>query len=91
MDREYRVAISTDAATGELLAVYFQVRRGIATRVREFADGAALANYNRAGKLLGIELLGPCSVQVVDQIAKKDAAVKKFVRANSPRKMLVAG
>ena len=90
MDREFRVAVTTDAQTGDLMAVYFQVRRGKATKVREFEHGNALANYNHKGELLGIELLGPCHVKVVDRIAKKDATVKRFVRSSAPRRMLLA-
>ena len=90
MEREFRVVISTDKKTGEFLAAYFQVRRGRAAKVREYEDGNAIANFNEAGELLGIELLGPCRVQIVDKIAKKDLDVKRFVRANSPRRMLLA-
>lgn len=90
MPREFRINVTTDKETGDLMAVYFQVRRGRAAKVREFSDGNALANYNAAGELLGIELLAPCKVSVVDTIAKRDSVVKKFVRSNAPRKMLVS-
>ncbi len=90
MEREYHVSITTDKKTGDLLAIYFQVCRGKASRVREFDDGNALANYNEQGELLGIELLGPCSVRIVDRIAKKDNDVKRFIRRTAPRRMLVA-
>jgi hypothetical protein len=89
MEREFRVIISTDKKTGAFLAAYFQVRRGHAAKVREYEDGNAFANFNEAGELLGIELLGPCRVKIVDKIAKKDREVKRFVRANAPRRMLV--
>ena len=72
------------------MAVYFQVRRGRVAKVREFSDGNALVNYNSDGELLGIELLAPCNVSVVDKIAKKDSVVKRFVRSNAPRQMLVS-
>lgn len=81
--------ISTDKKTGEFLSTYFQVRKGHATKVREYEDGNAFASFNAAGELLGIELLGPCRVAVVDKIAKKDRDVKRFVRANAPRRVLV--
>ncbi|MBI1903889.1 MAG: hypothetical protein HYS13_22535 [Planctomycetia bacterium] len=89
MKREFRVAVTTDKQTGRLMAVYFQVRRGKAAEVREFEQGNALANYNANGELLGIELLGPCKLKVVDQIAEKDGVVRQFIRSNAPRKMLV--
>jgi hypothetical protein len=90
MEREFQVVISTDKKTGAFLAAYFQVRRGHAAKVREYEGGNAFANFNKAGELLGIELLGPCRIAVLDKIAKKDRDVKRFVRANAPRRMLVA-
>ena len=86
---DFHVTVTNDRKTGRLMAVYFQIRRGKATKVREYADGNAFANYNEAGELLGIELLGPCNVRIVDKIAKRDAAIKKFIRSSSPRRMLV--
>jgi hypothetical protein len=91
MEREFRVAISTDSKTGEFLAAYFQVRPGRAAKVREYEGGNALANFNEAGELLGIELLGPCRLEIVDKIAKQDPEVKRFVRSHAPRRMLVRG
>lgn len=89
MEREFHVAVTTDKKTGELLAVYFQVRRGHAAKVREYENGNAFANFNEDGELLGIEMIGPCSVQVMDKIAKKDRDVKRFIRSNAPRRMLL--
>jgi hypothetical protein len=91
MDHEFRVLISTDKKTGRQMAVYFQVRRGKAAKVREFENGNAFANYDEQGELLGNEMLGPCHIKAVDRIAKQDPDVKRFVRANAPRKMLLAG
>ena len=90
MKREFRLSISTEKETGRLIAVYFQVRTGHVKKTREYENGNALANYNEEGELLGIELLAPCSVTAVDKIAKKDKAVRQFVRQNAPRKMLLA-
>jgi hypothetical protein len=88
MKRDFFVGVTTDSRTGRLMAVYFQFRRGKAAKVREFADGNAFANYNEKGELLGIELLGPCKVEVVDKIAKRDD-LKKFIRSAAPSAMLV--
>lgn len=91
MEREFHVAITTDKKTGELLAIYFQVRKGHAAKVREYENGNAFANFNEDGELLGIEMIGPCSIRVMDEIAKKDRDVKRFIRSNAPRRMLVKG
>ena len=87
---EFRVNIEVEKATGELLAAYFQIRKGKAAKVREFAEGNALANYGVDGLLLGIEILGPCNVTVVDKIAPKEPQVKRFIRDNIPRALAIA-
>ena len=84
----FQLSIETNHRTGEVMATYFQVRKGRAVVTKEFADGAAFADYNRKGELLGIEMLAPCKVGVVDKIAQK-REVKKFIRDNAPRRMLV--
>jgi uncharacterized protein YuzE len=88
----FRVALETDKDTGALLAVYFQIRRGKAVTVEEVAEGAAFANYDRKGRLIGIELLGPCKFTVLTQLAAKEpeqyqSKIKRFLRDNMPKKM----
>lgn len=90
-EHDFHVAVTTDKNTGDLLAVYFQVRKGHAAEVREYEDGNAFANYNDQGELLGIEMLGPCRVRIMDKIADKDRVIKRFIRTNAPRRMLVKG
>jgi hypothetical protein len=77
------------------VSVYFQVRRGRVHETREFADGLAFADYDKSGYLLGIELLGPCRVQIVDQLAAHEPAAvrtktKQFMRNVGPRPMIAA-
>lgn len=95
MKLEFAVSISTDDTTGELLAVYFQIRRGKVDRTIEFADGDAFADYDARGNLLGIELLAPCSVSIVEQLAANEPAhvrrqTKKFIRETGPRHFVAA-
>jgi uncharacterized protein YuzE len=83
--------IETDKATGRLLAVYFSIRTGKAAETREFANGNAFADYDSQGRLLGIELLGACEVNVLDKISRKEPApVKQFIRTSVPAGMLTA-
>jgi uncharacterized protein YuzE len=87
----FDLTIETDNATGEVLAVYIQMREGKAAKTVELADGTTFADYNSRGKLLGIELLAPCEVRVLDQITRREpAAVKRFLHGSAPRKMVVA-
>jgi hypothetical protein len=89
MKPNFKIGVSTNERTGEIMAVYFQVRKGHAAEVREFADGAAFANYARNGELLGVELLAPCRLSILDKIAA-DRKVKQFIRRGIPRHMELA-
>jgi uncharacterized protein YuzE len=84
----FSVSVEAHEHTGEVLAVYFQVRQGKTKVTKEYANGDAFADYDRNGKLLGIELLAPCRPKVLDSIAKQPSA-KKFLRDAVPRSMLV--
>lgn len=91
----YRIFIETDPASGTIQAVYLQVRTGKAVDVLEFGDGDALANYNRAGELLGIEILAPCGFQIFESIIKTEEPkqrkhTRKFVRGAVPQQMVAA-
>jgi uncharacterized protein YuzE len=91
----FQCVVTTDDATGELLAVYFQIRKGKVHETQEFEDGVVFADYDKRGSLLGIELLGPANVRVVDRLAKKEPAdirrrTKRFMRDTGPRKMIAA-
>jgi len=95
MNLDFGILTTVDNATGELLAVYFRVRRGRVQETREFAEGAAFADYDRHGQLLGIELLSPCRVSIVDQLAANEPAelrqrTKRFMRENGPRFFVAA-
>jgi uncharacterized protein YuzE len=84
----FQVSVETHDQTGEVIAVYFQVRKGKAKATKEYANGDVFADYDKDGRLLGIELLAPCRVSVLDRIAKQ-APAKRFVRDAVPRGMLV--
>ena len=85
---DLRIDVQVDKKTGSVSAVYFQIRRGHAAHVREFAEGNAFANYDLSGRLLGIELLGPCEITVLTQLARKEGQpVKNFLQKSIPREM----
>jgi uncharacterized protein YuzE len=85
------VSIQVNKETGDVSAVYFRIRQGRAARVRELAEGNAFANYDSQGRLIGIELLGPCEVTVLDRIARREPQpVKNFLRKTIPREMAIA-
>ncbi len=81
---DFKMTVETDHNTEKLLAVFFHIRRGEVAEVREFADGNAFANYGHQGQLLGIELLGPCRIEVLDKIARGEPKAKRFIRNSLP-------
>ena len=73
-----------------------------AAKAVEFCDGSAFANYDRKGDLIGIELLAPCRLCVLNRIAVQPQVrefvriavqphVREFVRIAIPRHMALAG
>lgn len=95
IDFDFGISVTTDDSTGDVLAVYFQIRKGKVHETREYAEGAALADYNKRGELIGIELLAPCKVSIVDQLAANESAAmrrqtKRFMRKAGPRQMVAA-
>lgn len=87
----FNVNIETVTDTGELKAVYFRVRKGKVHETRELVIGTAYADYDRRGDLLGIELLGPCRVTVLDHhINREPASIRRFVKRSMPRQMAMA-
>ncbi len=92
---DFGLGVSHDTQTGEILAVYFRIRKGKAARVVEIADGKAFANYDKDGNLLGLELLEPCSVRALDKIASAEPVssrnrVKQFFKKSAPREMVLS-
>src|SRR5260221_11413554 len=89
----FSMQVEVEESTGEVTAVYFQVREGKAAKVKEFADGTVFANYNQKGELLGVEMLAACEVSVLDKIAAVEpkplrARTRNFLRKSAPRVML---
>jgi uncharacterized protein YuzE len=82
------ISVETVDQTGEILAIYFSVRRGKVKTTKEAADGKVFLDYDKDGRLLGIEMLSPCEISVIDRISK-NSRVRKFVKESIPRSMLV--
>lgn len=88
---DFGMDISIEKETGRILAAYLRVRSGKAAKVLELANGNAFANYAVSGELLGIELLGPCELTVLDRLARKEPKpVKEFLKAKLPRELAIA-
>jgi uncharacterized protein YuzE len=85
----FGVSVETKNDTGEVIAVYFQIRKGKAKTTKEYAGGDVFADYDKDGRLLGVEMLAPCQPSVLDKIAKLSAE-KRFLRRAVPQGMLAS-
>ena len=82
---------SVDDDTGGLIAVYLRVRDGEVAETKEVEEGVVYADYDAHGSLLGIELLGPCDITVLESVAaNQPEPVKHFLRCSVPRGLVPA-
>ena len=89
-DPRYSFSTSVDERTGRVMAVYFKLRQGEVDETREVVEGKAFADYAADGSLLGVELLGPCDIAVLDALAEEEPeSVRRFFRRVSPREMVL--
>jgi uncharacterized protein YuzE len=83
--------LSVDETTGGIRAAYLRVRQGEVAETREVCEGRAFADYTEDGTLLGIELLAPCTVEVLDRLtAQESEPIKRFLRGGPPRELISA-
>jgi hypothetical protein len=81
--------ISFNETTGAAAAAYLQVRKGEVGQTKEVEEGVAFADYDPAGALLGIELLAPCPVEVLDQLIRGEPeSMRRFIRGVVPHQFL---
>lgn len=81
--------LSVDETTGQIRAAYIRVREGTVYETREVAEGRLFADYNEDGLLLGMELLAPCAVKVLDDISEEEPEpVRRFLRGSPPRELV---
>ena len=77
--------IDLDDRTGFPRAVYMHVREGLVHTTKEVEPGQAFADYDTEGLLIGIEMIAPCEVKVLDRITIKETSiVKAFIRNTTP-------
>jgi hypothetical protein len=87
--QHFRLEISFSETTSEPVAAYLQVRSGEVAETREVEEGVAFADYDAGGTFLGIELLAPCPVAVLDQIIQGEPEpIRRFIRGVAPQQFL---
>ena len=88
---KFRLEISFNETTGDPVAAYLRIREGKVAETREISEGVAFADYGADGSLLGIELLAPCRVGILDRVAEKEPeAVRQFLRSGVRKEMISA-
>ena len=87
----FQLEASVDDKTGRLVAAYLSVREGEVATTKEVEPGVAYADYDSQGTLLGIELLAPCQIAVLDSLAQGEPEpVKRFLHGGVPRELVAA-
>ena len=83
------LSVSVDEKTGRVRAAYFRLHIGEVSDTREVAEGRAFADYDASGLLLGIELLAPCEIEeLVNVAAAEPEPVRQFLRGSPPRELV---
>lgn len=88
----FEINLTGDPSDGRLRAAYIHVRKTKATRTKEVVKDTVLADYDYRGRLVGIEILGPCKIQVLLKLvsAEHRSAFRRFARESIPPSLLPA-
>jgi uncharacterized protein YuzE len=62
--------VNVEILEGRILAVHFSVREGKVAKTLEDGDGVQV-DLSASGAVLGVEMLNPASVRIVDKIGRK--------------------
>lgn len=90
MSSQFGFKVSFNDPTGEPVAAHLRVREGKVAVTKEVSEGVAFADFAEDGLLLGIELLAPCSLSVMDRLGAGEAEpVRRFLRGGAPRDSIV--
>ncbi len=79
------IDVTMDERTNKPLAAYIKIRDGFSAETRVVEPGKAFADYDDDGDLLGIELLAPCSVSVLDRITDGQPEPYRHLSEYTPR------
>jgi hypothetical protein len=91
VNAKFRLEVSFNETTGEPVAAYLRVRDGKVAETKEISEGIAFADYGADGFLVGIELLAPCRVEVLDRVSEKEPEpVRRFLRRGVRQEMICA-
>ena len=88
---KFRLEVSYNEATGDPVAAYVRVREGKVAETKEISAGTAFADFSEDGSLLGIELLAPCPIEILEDISEKESEqVRQFLCRGVRKEMIFA-
>ena len=76
----------TGGPDGELIAGYIHLHKAKAARTDVVVEDTVLADYDARGRLIGIEILGPCQIKVLAKLVDipHRTAFRRFAKASLP-------
>ena len=88
---KFRLEVSYSETTGDPVAAYIRIREGKVCETKEISEGVAFADYAADGALLGIELLAPCPIELLENVAADEPEhVHQFLRQGVRKEMITA-
>ena len=83
--------VSFNETTGQPVAAYLHIRDVTPAVTKEVKEGVAFVGCDVQGVLLGIELLGPCSINILDSVLSTEPGpVRRFIQGGTPRELVCA-
>jgi uncharacterized protein YuzE len=77
---------------GTVKAAYIRVRNATVARTEELLEDTLVADFDKAGHLIGFEILAPVTLSELAAHVEKPMrpSFRKFMRGSAPRKLISA-
>ena len=77
---------------GTIKAAYIRLRNGSVARTEELLEDTLNADFDKAGQLIGLEILAPVKLSELATHVEKPIrpSFRKFMRGSAPRKLISA-
>jgi uncharacterized protein YuzE len=92
-DQPIGYEISTSAGEdGTIEAAYIRFSHGPVAETREINGDVLLADFDKEGNLVGVEILAPVKISVLTELVQppKRAPFERFIREAAPQKLVKA-
>lgn len=75
---------------GTLEALYIHLQAGEVAETREIEPDVLLADYDAAGRLLGIEILAPVQISALEALVEQQQRepFRRFISRNAPHELV---